>query len=198
MLLIDKSLNGVVCFLLNCFVQNLSLPDLYFSEPSIIHVIFLNRTLRILCALGVFCTLLPIVDYFYFYSTEITEYKIDDSGICSHYPIYQIPCGKEVSECSLLCIFSLFFADGKKFNFEMIERCSNAIAILQVLVLEFSRLHVAIAFLPFSKSNKTNFHLFFVSASEFNRIRLHSKCMLLFRQDRMLSFSSIKVSISNS
>lgn len=75
-------------------------------EPSIIHVILLNRTLRILVALGIFCTLLPIVDYFYFYSTEITEYQVDDSGICSHYPIYQIPCGVEVSDfCAAFAVF---------------------------------------------------------------------------------------------
>jgi hypothetical protein len=67
------------------------------SEPSIIHVILLNRTLRILLSLGIFCVLVPLVDYFYFYSSEIAEYEIDDSGICSHYPIYQIPCGSEVS-----------------------------------------------------------------------------------------------------
>lgn len=70
-----------------------------FPEPSIIHVILLNRTLRILCLLGIFCTLIPVADYFYFYSSQIVEQQTDDSGtsICSHYPIYQIPCGVEVS-----------------------------------------------------------------------------------------------------
>lgn len=80
-------------------------------EPSIIHVILLNRTLRILGALGIFCMLLPIVGYFYFYSTEITEYRIDDSGICSHYPIYQIPCGVEVSDFyATLAVFPSFLS----------------------------------------------------------------------------------------
>jgi hypothetical protein len=69
----------------------------HFLEPSIIHVILLNRTLRILLVLAIFCILIPLVDYFYFYSSETAEYQIDDSGICSHYPIYQIPCGSEVS-----------------------------------------------------------------------------------------------------
>jgi hypothetical protein len=71
--------------------------DSHFLEPSIIHVILLNRTLRILCSLGIFCALIPLADYFYFYSTQIVEHQTDDSGICSHYPIYQIPCGVEVS-----------------------------------------------------------------------------------------------------
>lgn len=91
---------SVCCLTVLCFTRNM------LTEPSIINVIFLNRTLRILFALVVFCLLLPIVDYFYFYSNEITEYQIDDSGICSHYPIYQIPCGGEVSgfyELSTLC-----------------------------------------------------------------------------------------------
>ncbi|KAG5669981.1 hypothetical protein PVAND_000270 [Polypedilum vanderplanki] len=83
------------------------------GKPSIIHVIFLNRTLRILCALGVFSMLIPILDYFYFYSTEADEYKIDDSGICSHYPIYQISCGSEnISETECIendCCYSKTF-----------------------------------------------------------------------------------------
>lgn len=82
-----------------------------FLEPSIIHVIFLNRTVRIVFALGIFCMLLPIVDYFYFYSNEITEYQVDDSGICSHYPIYQIPCGSEVSDFHFLLWTWLFISD---------------------------------------------------------------------------------------
>lgn len=94
--------NGFVCSS-NCVSLKIYLSQLFlFSEPSIIHVVLLNRTVRILFALGIFCTLLPIVDYFYFYSTEIAEYHIDDSGICSHYPIYQIPCGGEVSDFTFL------------------------------------------------------------------------------------------------
>lgn len=88
-------------------------PASIFLEQSIIHVILLNRTLRILCALGIFCTLLPLVDYFYFYSTDITEYQIDDSGICSHYPIYQIPCGGEVSAFFVYASLAVFIRDGK-------------------------------------------------------------------------------------
>lgn len=87
----------IACTLLSTFH---SLVLLFFlPEPSIIHVILLNRTLRILCLLGIFCTLIPIADYFYFYSSQIVEHQTDDSGtsICSHYPIYQIPCGVEVS-----------------------------------------------------------------------------------------------------
>lgn len=78
-----------------------------FPEPSIIHVVLLNRTMRILFALSSFCLLLPIVDYIYFYSTKIAEYQIDDSGICSHYPIYQVPCGEEVSDFTSLSLGSL-------------------------------------------------------------------------------------------
>jgi len=60
-----------------------------------------------LSVLGIFCILLPIVDYFYFYNSEITEYEIvDGSGICSHYPIYQIPCGGEVSIMIVCCCSS--------------------------------------------------------------------------------------------
>ena len=66
---------------------------LFFAEPSIIHIILLNRTFRILLALGIFCMLVPLLDYLYFYYTDVAEYKIDDSGICSHPYIYQIPCG---------------------------------------------------------------------------------------------------------
>jgi hypothetical protein len=80
----------------NCtknIIRGFFLFPLSLSEPSIIHVVLLNRTLRILCALTVFCMLIPTLDYFYFYSTEMAAYEIDDSGICSHYPIYQVPCG---------------------------------------------------------------------------------------------------------
>lgn len=96
--------------------SNCSLFDFDFSffilpGPSIIHVILLNRTLRILCLLGIFCTLIPIADYFYFYSSQIVEHQTDDSGssICSHYPIYQIPCGVEVSKnFHILIILEIF------------------------------------------------------------------------------------------
>lgn len=68
---------------------------LFFAEPSIIHIILLNRTFRILLALGIFCMLVPLLDYLYFYYTDVAGYKIDDSGICSHPYIYQIPCGND-------------------------------------------------------------------------------------------------------
>jgi hypothetical protein len=129
--------NGfAVCLWLMKNLSRRILPRCAFSslpEPSIIHVILLNRTVRILSALGVFCMLLPIVDYFYFYSTEITEYRIDDSGICSHYPIYQIPCGGEVSDFWRSSLFLFHSAapqraarDEKKkwFNFKKIEKNS--------------------------------------------------------------------------
>lgn len=86
----------------------------FLPEPSIIHVILLNRTLRILCLLGIFCTLIPIADYFYFYSSQIVEHQTDDSGtsICSHYPIYQIPCGVEVSRIFLHILIVSSFTCG--------------------------------------------------------------------------------------
>lgn len=122
-------MSDIVCLLLNCFALY---SKICFSEPSIIHVIFLNRTLRILFALGIFCLLLPIVDYFYFYSTEITEYQIDDSGICSHYPIYQIPCGAEVSDFFVL-LFSFhgeFYMPEEQFNLQKIEKKSSIVVHL--------------------------------------------------------------------
>ncbi|CAG9807384.1 unnamed protein product [Chironomus riparius] len=73
------------------------------SKPSIIHIILLNRTFRILLALGIFCMLVPLLDYLYFYYTDVAEFKIDDSGICSHPYSYQIPCGNDENITELEC-----------------------------------------------------------------------------------------------
>lgn len=70
-----------------------------------IHVIFLNRTLRILTVLGICCILIPVFDYSYFYSDELIALQRDDLGICSHYPMYQISCGsKNISKEECLAI----------------------------------------------------------------------------------------------
>ncbi|CAO1425198.1 unnamed protein product [Diamesa serratosioi] len=75
------------------------------KTPSFIHIIFLNRTLRILTVLGIFCILLPIFDYSYFYSDELVEQQMDELGICSHNPMYQISCGdKNISKVECLTI----------------------------------------------------------------------------------------------
>lgn len=55
--------------------------------------------------LAIFCILLPVFDYSYFYSTELIEQQKDELGTCSHNPMYQISCGhKNLSKEDCLAI----------------------------------------------------------------------------------------------
>lgn len=69
------------------------------TRPDLIHIILLNRTLRIIIVMVISAILLPIAFYLIYFSREITEgIRKVEFGSCSHPALYHVPCGYEVKE----------------------------------------------------------------------------------------------------
>lgn len=86
--------------------------SLFFPEPSFIHVILLNRPLRVVIVMFLAMIVIPPLVYVFFFSKEAlpagdTTLTI---GTCAHSPIFQVPCGRpdqSESTCSNnRCCFS--------------------------------------------------------------------------------------------
>lgn len=68
---------------------------LNFPEPSFIHVICLNRPLRVVIVMFIAILIIPPLVYVFFFSKEILPQGdvTDLIGTCAHNPIFQVSCG---------------------------------------------------------------------------------------------------------
>lgn len=66
------------------------------AKPALIHVILLNRTLRILIVMFISVCVIPPLIYHFFYAQKIFALQENRVlGTCGHQPIYHVPCGQE-------------------------------------------------------------------------------------------------------
>ncbi|XP_053659940.1 lysosomal alpha-glucosidase-like [Anopheles marshallii] len=84
------------------------------KRPAFIHILLLNKTIRLFVVLGLASVVIPAFAYLFFFSKEIGHgNKRDIIGTCGHPTLYHIPCGYPhnltQSECHLLgcCYTSL-------------------------------------------------------------------------------------------
>uniref|UniRef100_A0A182QAF1 P-type domain-containing protein n=1 Tax=Anopheles farauti TaxID=69004 RepID=A0A182QAF1_9DIPT len=84
------------------------------KRPALIHILLLNKTIRLFVVLGLASVVIPAFAYLFFFSKEIGHGgKRDIIGTCGHPTLYHIPCGYPSnltqSECHLLgcCYTSL-------------------------------------------------------------------------------------------
>uniref|UniRef100_A0A182NQF0 P-type domain-containing protein n=1 Tax=Anopheles dirus TaxID=7168 RepID=A0A182NQF0_9DIPT len=84
------------------------------KRPALIHILLLNKTIRLFVVLGLASVVIPAFAYLFFFSKEIGHgSKRDIIGTCGHPTLYHIPCGfpsnLTQTECHLLgcCYTSL-------------------------------------------------------------------------------------------
>uniref|UniRef100_A0A182MTI5 P-type domain-containing protein n=1 Tax=Anopheles culicifacies TaxID=139723 RepID=A0A182MTI5_9DIPT len=84
------------------------------KRPAFIHILLLNKTIRLFVVLGLASVVIPAFAYLFFFSKEIGHgTKRDIIGTCGHPTLYHIPCGYPSNltqnECHLLgcCYTSL-------------------------------------------------------------------------------------------
>ncbi|XP_058116591.1 probable maltase-glucoamylase 2 [Anopheles ziemanni] len=84
------------------------------KRPAFIHILLLNKTIRLFVVLGLASVVIPVFAYLFFFSREIGhDSKRDIIGTCGHPALYHIPCGYpsnlSMAECHLLgcCYTSL-------------------------------------------------------------------------------------------
>ncbi|XP_050068566.1 lysosomal alpha-glucosidase-like [Anopheles maculipalpis] len=64
------------------------------KRPALIHVLLLNKTIRLFVVLGLASVVVPAFAYLFFFSKEIGHgTKLDILGTCGHPTLYHIPCG---------------------------------------------------------------------------------------------------------
>ncbi|XP_049537383.1 lysosomal alpha-glucosidase-like [Anopheles darlingi] len=65
------------------------------KRPAFIHVLLLNKTIRLFVVLGVGSVIIPVFAYLFFFSKEIGHgSKRDIIGTCGHPTLYHVPCGR--------------------------------------------------------------------------------------------------------
>ncbi|XP_053670447.1 lysosomal alpha-glucosidase-like [Anopheles nili] len=77
------------------------------KRPALIHILLLNKTIRLFVVLGLAGVVIPAFAYLFFFSREIGHgNKRDIIGTCGHPTLYRIPCGYpsnlSLTECHLL------------------------------------------------------------------------------------------------
>ncbi|XP_055638248.1 lysosomal alpha-glucosidase-like [Toxorhynchites rutilus septentrionalis] len=73
--------------------QEVDIPE-FDKKPAFIHVLLLNKTLRLFIILGIATVVIPALAYLYFFSQEIFhEPKQAIVGTCGHPTLYHIQCG---------------------------------------------------------------------------------------------------------
>uniref|UniRef100_A0A182R4X0 P-type domain-containing protein n=1 Tax=Anopheles funestus TaxID=62324 RepID=A0A182R4X0_ANOFN len=84
------------------------------KRPAFIHILLLNKTIRLFVVLGLASVVIPAFAYLFFFSKEIGHgNKRDIIGTCGHPTLYHIPCGYPYNltrnECHLMgcCYTSL-------------------------------------------------------------------------------------------
>uniref|UniRef100_A0A182K067 P-type domain-containing protein n=1 Tax=Anopheles christyi TaxID=43041 RepID=A0A182K067_9DIPT len=84
------------------------------KRPALIHILLLNKTIRLFVVLALASVVIPAFAYLFFFSKEIGHgSKRDIMGTCGHPTLYHIPCGYPSNltqdECHLLgcCYTSL-------------------------------------------------------------------------------------------
>uniref|UniRef100_A0A182J7G9 Uncharacterized protein n=1 Tax=Anopheles atroparvus TaxID=41427 RepID=A0A182J7G9_ANOAO len=64
------------------------------KRPAFIHILLLNKTIRLFVVLGLASVVIPVFAYLFFFSREIGhDSKRDIIGTCGHPTLYHIPCG---------------------------------------------------------------------------------------------------------
>uniref|UniRef100_A0A182T0R7 P-type domain-containing protein n=1 Tax=Anopheles maculatus TaxID=74869 RepID=A0A182T0R7_9DIPT len=64
------------------------------KRPALIHILLLNKTIRLFVVLGLASVVIPAFAYLFFFSKEIGHgNKRDIIGTCGHPTLYHIPCG---------------------------------------------------------------------------------------------------------
>ncbi|XP_035897667.1 lysosomal alpha-glucosidase-like [Anopheles stephensi] len=64
------------------------------KRPALIHILLLNKTIRLFVVLGLASVVIPAFAYLFFFSKEIGHgSKRDIIGTCGHPTLYHIPCG---------------------------------------------------------------------------------------------------------
>ncbi|XP_058058834.1 lysosomal alpha-glucosidase-like [Anopheles bellator] len=76
------------------------------KRPAFIHVLLLNKTIRLFVVLAVASVIVPVFAYLFFFSKEIGHGgQRDIIGTCGHPSLYHVPCGStnlSLSECHRL------------------------------------------------------------------------------------------------
>uniref|UniRef100_A0A182PGW2 P-type domain-containing protein n=1 Tax=Anopheles epiroticus TaxID=199890 RepID=A0A182PGW2_9DIPT len=72
---------------------NVPIPE-FDKRPALIHILLLNKTIRLFVVLALASVVIPAFAYLFFFSREIGHgNKRDIIGTCGHPTLYHIPCG---------------------------------------------------------------------------------------------------------